>query len=62
MSKVTIQDIAEFVSKRLSTLDNVIGTATSFILTQYKASGMIFNTEEEENGAWNNSEQNVWGN
>ncbi len=44
----TIQDIAEFVSKRLSTLDNVIGTATSFILTQYKASGMIFNTEEEE--------------
>ena len=45
----TIQEIAEFVSKRLSTLDNVIGTATSFVLTQYKGGGVIFyDTEEEE--------------
>lgn len=44
----TIQEIAEFVSKRLSTLDNVIGTATSFVLTQYKGGGVIFNNEEEE--------------
>ncbi len=46
----TIQEIAEFVSKRLSTLDNVIGTATSFVLTHYKRGGVPFvdGTEEEE--------------
>ena len=45
----TIQEIAEFVSKRLSTLDNVIGTATSFVLTQYKGDGIVFyGTDEEE--------------
>ena len=47
----TIQEIAEFVSKRLSTLDNVIGTATSFVLTQYKSGGISFcddNDEEEQ--------------
>lgn len=44
----TIQEIAEFVSKRLSTLDNVIGTATSFVLTQYKGGGVVFYNDEEE--------------
>ncbi len=45
----TIQEIAEFVSKRLSTLENVIGTATSFVLTQYKGDGIVFyGTDEEE--------------
>ena len=44
----TIQEIAEFVSKRLSTLDNVIGTATSFVLTHYKAGGVAFCGSEEE--------------
>ena len=44
----TIQEIAEFVSKRLSTLDNVIGTATSFVLTQYKSGGICFTEENEE--------------
>ncbi len=44
----TIQEIAEFVSKRLSTLDNVIGTATSFVLTHYKAGGVSFYDSEEE--------------
>lgn len=44
----TIQEIAEFVSKRLSTLDNVIGTATNFVLTTYKLGGVVFNNEEEE--------------
>ena len=45
----TIQEIAEFVSKRLSTLENVIGTATSFVLTQYKGDGIVFHgTDEEE--------------
>ena len=44
----TIQDVAEFVSKRLSTLDNVIGTATSFILTHYKSGGVPFCDSDEE--------------
>ncbi len=44
----TIQEIAEFVSKRLSTLDNVIGTATSFVLTHYKSGGVSFTDNEED--------------
>ena len=44
----TIQEIAEFVSKRLSTLDNVIGTATSFVLTHYKSGGVSFCDSEED--------------
>lgn len=44
----SIQDIAEFVSKRLSTLDNVIGTATNFLLTKYKDGGVVFHDEDNE--------------
>ena len=44
----TIQEIAEFVSKRLSTLDNVIGTATSFVLTHYKSGGVSFYGSDED--------------
>lgn len=44
----TIQEIAEFVSKRLSTLENVIGTATSFVLTHYKAGGVSFCDNDDE--------------
>ena len=44
----SIQEIAEFVSKRLSTLDNVIGTATSFVLNTYKQDGAVFGNESEE--------------
>lgn len=43
----SIQDIAEFVSKRLSTLDAVIGTATNFLLTKYKESGVIFYDDDD---------------
>ncbi len=44
----TIQEIAEFVSKRLSTLDAVIGTATNFVLTRYKEGGVAFYDDETE--------------
>lgn len=44
----TIQEIAEFVSRRLSTLDGVIGTATNFVLTQYKSDGAVFYDESDE--------------
>ncbi len=42
----SIQDIAEFVSRRLSTLDAVIGTATNFLLTKYKEGGVDFYDED----------------
>ena len=44
----SIQDIAEFVSKRLSTLDAVIGTATNFLLTKYKESGVVFYDDDND--------------
>lgn len=44
----TIQEIAEFVSKRLSTLDAVIGTATNFVLNTYKQGGVVFHDESED--------------
>ncbi len=44
----TIQEIAEFVSKRLSTLDAVIGTATNFVLNTYKQGGVAFHEESED--------------
>lgn len=36
-----IQDIAMFVSRRLSTLNSVISTATHFLLKHYKEGGII---------------------
>ena len=44
----TIQEIAEFVSRRLSTLDGVMGTATNFVLTTYKLGGVSFLDESDE--------------
>lgn len=44
----TIQEIAMFVSKRLSTIEGVISTATHFLLTKYKDNGVILNNEEHE--------------
>lgn len=40
-----INDIAMFVSKRLSTLDSVISTATHFLLNKYKESGVVLHDE-----------------
>ncbi|MGN0559076.1 MAG: Lrp/AsnC family transcriptional regulator [Acutalibacteraceae bacterium] len=36
----TIQDIASFVSRRLSTIDGVLSTATHFMLKRYKDGGV----------------------
>lgn len=44
----TIQEISAFVSRRLSTLPSVISTATHFVLTRYKDSGVILCDEEAE--------------
>ncbi len=45
----TIQDIAMFVAKRLSTLDSVLSTSTHFVLTKYKEDGFILQDEETDN-------------
>ncbi len=43
----TLQDVAEFVSSKLATIDGVISTATHFLLKKYKESGLILHNEEE---------------
>lgn len=37
----TLREVAEFVSKKLSTLDSVLSTKTNFILKKYKDHGTI---------------------
>lgn len=40
-----INEIAMFVSRRLSTLNSVISTATHFLLNKYKESGVVLQDE-----------------
>ncbi len=44
----TMQDVAMFVAKRLSTIEGVLSTATHFVLTKYKDGGVVFNSDYEE--------------
>lgn len=44
----TIQDVAMFVAKRLSTLDSVLATSTHFILTKYKQDGIVLRDEKAD--------------
>lgn len=44
----SFQDIALFVAKRLSPLDDVLGTATHFVLRTYKKDGQLFQDDEPE--------------
>ncbi len=43
----TMQDIAMFVSRRLSTIEGVLSTATHFVLTKYKDGGVVFDDNYE---------------
>lgn len=43
-----INDVAMFVSKRLSTMESVISTATHFLLKRYKDGGVVFDPEDED--------------
>ena len=43
----SLQDIASFVSAKLSTIDGVISTSTGFMLKKYKESGRIMQNDEE---------------
>ncbi|MBR1737757.1 MAG: Lrp/AsnC family transcriptional regulator [Firmicutes bacterium] len=41
-----IKDISNFISSKLSTLDNVISTSTHFVLKKYKDHGVILNKDK----------------
>ena len=41
----SFQEIALFVARRLSPMDNVLSTATHFVLKTYKRDGVMFETE-----------------
>lgn len=45
----TLKELAMFVSDKLSTLEMVTGTATSFVLKRYKEESVIFDTEKSDN-------------
>lgn len=44
----TLRDVARFVSERLSTIDDVLSTATHFILKKYKIEGTVAEKEDDE--------------
>lgn len=43
----SLQDVAMFVAKQLSTIDGVLSTSTSFLLTKYKDKGTDLTGSEE---------------
>jgi len=45
----SLQDVASFVSNKLSSLDRVLSTKTHFILKKYKQDGIIFDNKEDDN-------------
>lgn len=45
----TLRELASFVSAKLSTLELVTGTATSFVLKRYKEEGVVFEGGESDN-------------
>ena len=44
----SMNEVANFVSQKLSTLDSVISTTTHFILKKYKHDGLIFEKGEDD--------------
>lgn len=44
----TLKEISYFVSSKLSTIENVLSTATYFILKKYKDHGIIFSQKTED--------------
>ncbi len=44
----TMQDIAMFVAKKLSTIDGVVSTGTHFIMRRYKDRGMVLTDGDVE--------------
>lgn len=46
LEEKSLRDIANFVSDKLATLDNVLSTATHFILKKYKDNGIILSKKQ----------------
>ena len=44
-----MKEVAMFVSEKLAVQDNVIGTATHFVLKKYKDHGTIFKEKKTSN-------------
>ena len=44
----TLKELAAFVSAKLSPLETVTGTATSFVLKRYKEEGVIFESDDAD--------------
>lgn len=44
----SLNEVAKFVSQKLSTIDTVISTTTHFILKKYKHDGTIFDKSQED--------------
>lgn len=44
----SIRDVSGFVSKSLSTIDGIVGTATHFILKKYKDHGTVFDVPDTD--------------
>lgn len=44
----SMKDVALFVASKLAPMDNVLSTATSFVLKKYKDDGLIFENDEED--------------
>ena len=44
----SLKELAHFVSSKLSTLETVTGTSTSFVLKRYKSDGVIFDDNGED--------------
>jgi DNA-binding Lrp family transcriptional regulator len=44
----TLKDLALFVSEKLSPLEMVTGTATSFVLKRYKEEGVVFEGDKSD--------------
>jgi DNA-binding Lrp family transcriptional regulator len=44
----SFKEVALFVAERLSPLDNVLSTATHFLLRKYKDKGVVFGAEKTD--------------
>ena len=44
----SMKDVAMFVASKLAPMDNVLSTATSFVLKKYKDDGLVFYNDEED--------------
>ena len=44
----TLKELALFVSQKLSVIDAVTGTATSFVLKRYKEDGVVFDDQNSD--------------